>query len=130
MFADTSALYSFFFSGEKNHLRAKEIIQKQLSQNKAVYYSDYVLDEFLTLSRKRKGGKTSNQLLEYLLGSQLKLIYTTKENILAGLEIFQKYENLSFTDSASIAIMLEKGLKEICSFDKDFDSVPKIVRIH
>ena len=44
-------------------------------------------------------------------------------------EVFRKYPALSFTDATSVAYMLDSGIREIYSFDRDFDTVPKITRL-
>src|SRR3989344_4640315 len=128
-FIDTSTWYAAFFDSEKNHGRAKALLGQALDEKNPLHYSDYILSELLTLVRVRKGAAASNHVLEVLLGSEAELTRVSEKHFQTAIEIFSKYPKLSFTDAVSIAIMIEKGIPEIYSFDEDFDAVPRIVRV-
>jgi predicted nucleic acid-binding protein len=38
--------------------------------------------------------------------------------------------SISLADAASVEIMKKHGIKRILSFDRDFDKIPEIDRIH
>ncbi len=38
--------------------------------------------------------------------------------------------NLGFNDTIAYLVMLENQINQIYSFDKDFDSIPELQRIH
>ncbi len=129
-FVDTNVLFSYFDKNEKNHFKARKIIRLIDDNSKHTYfYSDYVFDEILTLVRKRQGVNVSNRVLDVLIDSNLKLLKLNEAHLNVALEIFRKYGGLSFTDSTIVALMLDKEIKEIYSFDKGFDSIPKIIRL-
>ena len=71
----------------------------------------------------------SRKILEEILYSELGMLKVEQSHLQLAYEIFKKYENLSFTDSTTVALMLDLGIKEIYSFDSDFDSVPGIIRL-
>jgi len=129
-FIDTVTLFASFFVDEKHHAKAKEIVAA-IAEGKVrnVAYSDYVLDELLTLARAKKGAVVSNKILEEIIGSEIKMLKIEQRHLSLAMEIFKSYEKLSFTDCTTVALMLDLGIKEIYSFDKGFDSVPKIVRL-
>ena len=129
-FIDTVTLFAAFFSDEKHHSTAKKIIDGIVGGGiKNVVYSDYILDELLTLTRAKKNSSASTEVLEQILDSEIELIKIEQKHLFVAFEIFKKYEKLSFTDCTSIALMLDLGIKEIYSFDHGFDAVPKITRI-
>ncbi|MBI4044672.1 MAG: type II toxin-antitoxin system VapC family toxin [Candidatus Diapherotrites archaeon] len=130
IFVDTVTLFSSFFVDEKNHVQAKKIILAIAEGKlKNAVFSDYVLDELLTLSRSKKNPSVSNSILEELLDSEIELIKVEHKHLLLAFEIFKKYERLSFTDATTVALMLDLGINQIYSFDKGFDTVPKITRL-
>ena len=53
----------------------------------------------------------------------------TKQDIVSSRQILQRYPLISARDAAHIAVMLGRGIKIICSYDKHFDSVKEIERI-
>ena len=57
------------------------------------------------------------------------MVKIEQRHLSLAMELFKSYEKLSFTDCTTVALMLDLGIKEIYSFDKGFDSVPKIVRL-
>ena len=129
-FIDTVTLFSGFFADEKNHPNAKKILAAIAEGKiKGVVYSDYILDELLTLSRAKKNLVVSNKILEEIVNSEIELIKIEQKHLNIAFEIFKTYDKLSFTDSTTIALMLDLGIREIYSFDKGFDSVPKIMRL-
>ena len=129
-FIDTVTLFAGFFSDEKHHFKAKKIVEAIAEGSVGnVVYSDYILDELLTLARAKKNAAASNKILEEITNSEIELIKVEQKHLALAFELFKSYERLSFTDCTTVAIMLDRGIKEIYSFDKGFDSVAKIVRL-
>ena len=129
-FIDTVTLFASFFVDEKHHAKAKEIVGAIVEGKiRNAVYSDYVLDELLTLARAKKGVAISNKILEEIINSEIKMEKVEQRHLSLAMELFKSYEKLSFTDCTIVALMLDLGIKEIYSFDRSFDSVPKIVRL-
>ncbi|HZX34285.1 MAG TPA: PIN domain-containing protein [archaeon] len=129
-FIDTVTLFSAFFADEKHHFKSKKIVNAIVSGKlKGVVFSDYVLDELLTLARVKKGARVSNEILENIVGSEIEMLKVEQKHLIVAQEIFKKYYKLNFTDSTIVALMLDYGIRELYSFDKGFDSVPKIIRL-
>ena len=129
-FLDTVTLFAAFFSDEKHHSRAKKIVQAIADGKvKNAVYSDYVLDELLTLARSKMGFSASKKILEEIIDSEIELLKIEDRHLVLAFEVFKKYEKLSFTDCTTVSLMLDLGINEIYSFDKGFDSVPKIIRL-
>ncbi len=129
-FIDTVTLFASFFSDEKHYLKAKQIVGAIADRNiRSVVYSDYILDELLTLARAKKNAAVSNKIMEEMINCEVQLIKVEQKHLILAFELFKRYEKLSFTDCTTVALMLDLGIKEIYSFDNGFDSVPKIVRV-
>ena len=129
-FIDTVTLLAAFFPDEKHHAKAKKIVEAITDGNaKNVVYSDYILDELLTLARAKKGTEASKNILEEIPDSEITQLKIEQKHLAVAFEIFKKYGKLSFTDCTTVALMLDLGIKEIYSFDRDFDSVPRIIRL-
>src|SRR3989338_2422142 len=97
-FIDTVTLFAGFFSDETHHLKAKKIIEEIAYRKiKNVVYSDYVLDELLTLTRTKQSAAASKNVLEEIVGSEIELLRVDQRHLAVAFEIFKKYEKLSFT---------------------------------
>ena len=126
---DTSFLVSYFNIRDENHLKAAHIMK---SINKGVYgdiyLTDYIFDEFVTVIFIR----LKNLIKTVKLGSELKeslqLELIDEETFEKSWFIFknQKDTFLSFTDCSSLAIMQKNKIKNIATFDKDFEKVNDI----
>ncbi len=129
-FVDTVTLFAGFFGDERHHEKAKKILQA-VAEGKIrnAVFSDYILDELLTLVRKKKSPAASSEVLEQILESEIKLAKISENHLALAYEVFKKYPALSFTDATSVAYMMDNGIREIYSFDSDFDTVPKITRL-
>lgn len=129
-FIDTVTLFASFFVDEKHYAKAKKIVGAIADgEIKNVVFSDYILDELLTLARAKKGTAVSNEILEGLINSEIEMVKIEQRHLTLAMELFKSYEKLSFTDCTTVALMLDLGIKEIYSFDQGFDSVTKIVRL-
>ena len=129
LFIDSCTLISFMSKQEKNFDKAAKIINILENSLINAVYTDYILDEVLTCIRKHYGVKASLEALDVLIASKIQMVKVEEKHIKTAIEIFKKYPKLSFTDAISVSVMLEKDIQNICSFDSDFDSVPKIKRI-
>ncbi|MFH1587745.1 MAG: PIN domain-containing protein [Candidatus Diapherotrites archaeon] len=127
-FVDTCVLFAGFVKKDKYHKKAKKLLTELSESKKKIFYSDYVLTETLTLTKKRKGKTEANKLLDLLINSELIMLKVEHKHLAMAIELFKKFDKLSFTDCTNIALMLDFGIKTLYSFDKDFDSIPKIIR--
>lgn len=129
---DTGVLYADHDTDASRHAVASEALEAiydgSLGQP---YLTDYVLDEALTLTRRRTGSfEAATQLADRLLGREdypdvYELRYVTAETFADSLDVFEAYDDqrLSFTDASSIAVMDSESIDGILSFDDDFDGL-------
>jgi uncharacterized protein len=124
IFVDSSAWVALADIRDRHH-KAALAFNAELVTGKAgrLLTSDYVLDETLTLIRKRSGGETVRAfLLRLETSSSTQQIWVTPTHYRAALAIFlgQGAKSWSFTDCTSFAIMNELGIRHAFTFDTDF----------
>lgn len=92
--------------------------------------TDLIFSEVVTYIRRKVGQKQSVEAARILLDSKHVDVVHVDEHIFnAAYHMFERYPELSFTDAASVAIMMDRGIKQIISFGKCFDSIRDVVRL-
>jgi len=95
------------------------------------YLSDYIVDEAVTLTRKRTGShRAAKQLSDRLLGSGqypsvYEILHVSKAVFSDAIELFERYDDqeLSFTDATIVAVVERFDIDRVLSLDDDFDGV-------
>ena len=86
--------------------------------------SDYVLDETLTLIRKRSGARAAVSFLDKITKTQsLSLVWIERDVFDKAADLFRNSDERqvwSFTDCTSFIIMKELGIRDAYCFDSDF----------
>jgi len=128
IFLDTSFLISFYNEKDENHARAWEIMHSLIEGKYSdVCISDYIFDECATVIFMRlKDLEKTIVICEAI--KKVTSYDIEKEVFDQAWEIFKNQKNtkFSFTDCTIIALMKEKGIKKLATFDKDFKKVKEI----
>ena len=129
---DTSFLIALHNSKDIYHNHAESL--KSKLKNKEFgqcYISDYIFDEFVTFLRvKSFPASDIKELGEALLAEEsIKLLKIDSQIFLQSWELFKKISKLSFTDCTTIVLAKEFGIKNVASFDSDFDKIANLKRI-
>lgn len=111
-------------------VRSREIIENFLNGNiKKIYITDYVLLETINFLLKKESFENANKALNMFLQSdRIEIIYADELMLQDIKKLFEEYKVLSLTDCSIIALMKEKGIKYLFSFDSGFDKVKGIIR--
>jgi predicted nucleic acid-binding protein len=121
---DTSYIISLYLPKNKFHEKAKKIEKKIENEDKIV--TKMTIYETLTVLRKLN---QNDSKLKKVYESMLKMIiiddYYIHENALTK----TLTNNIGFFDNLSYVVMKNNGIKEIASFDTDFDIFKDIKRI-
>ncbi|MCD6538924.1 type II toxin-antitoxin system VapC family toxin [Candidatus Bathyarchaeota archaeon] len=128
---DTTVFIAAAFPKEKHHEEGRAIVTsvEEGTLGEPVI-TDYILDEVVTFVRKKVGAAASIEILDAMTDSpRLRLVKVESRHFEAGLQIFRTYEELSFTDAISVAVMRDLDIEVIYSFDSNFDVIPGIVRL-
>ncbi|SDR43756.1 type II toxin-antitoxin system VapC family toxin [Natronobacterium texcoconense] len=97
----------------------------------ALYTTDYVYDEAVTLARMRTESHREARLIGDRIAGRgsfpdgIELLFITSDRFEKMIETFERYDDheLSFTDASLITLVENEGIDAVLSFDDDFDGV-------
>lgn len=125
---DSSFVIAFYSELDNNHKQARELMKRIAAKEYGdLFISDYVIDEVSTVIMKRLGVKTVTRICKELLNAAY-LVNIDDDMFYKTFDIFQKQRGttLSFTDCSNIAIIEEKGIRNLAAFDSDFKHFARI----
>lgn len=126
IFLDSSYLIALFIKSDKNNQRAKEL-KPYLSEKRVI--NEIVLTETLNTFSKRFNVNTNNVFK--LLNKTNEIVFLEKEDYLDAMDLCDYYNNaINFSDCIILSTMQKLRINKIASFDKDFDKINTINRIH
>jgi len=129
---DTGVLYADHDEGAPRHDTADSAMNAIYRGKRGQpFVSDYIYDETVTLTLKRSGRFTAAQSIgRRIRGDGDFADVFSFEHVGPGLfqravDIFERYDDqeLSFTDATTVAVVEERGLDSVLSFDDDFDGI-------
>lgn len=128
LLVDTGVLYAHHDKDAERHKAAKTAMTDALKgEYGQPYVTDYVYDETVTLTRRRMGGfEDAKTVSDRILGTDaLKLLWMERRYFERAVDVFERYNDqpLSFTDASTVAVVKERGIDYVLSFDDDFDGV-------
>lgn len=131
IFLDTGFLYALIDADDANHLRVKEVLERERGRklSTSVLTTNHVLAETLTLLRTRgKQDSRTRHARAVEVGRQLyagafgRLHQVTAEEERAAFDYFSKYadKEYSFVDCVSFVVMERLGIEVAWTVDGDF----------
>jgi hypothetical protein len=132
IFVDTGVFYAHHDTDAARHEAAVDGLERLFDGELGVAYtSDYVVDETITLTRRRMGTfEDASTIADRLLGTGdstpvVDCLYVDADDLSAGLDVFRRYHDheLSFTDAVTIALCERRDIDAVLSFDDDFDGL-------
>ena len=121
VFIDTGAFLARWLSHDSQHRAA--IRTWQGLAGVALYTSNHVLDETLTLLARRATHRFAVDKAESIFASNaLEILYATREDELEALPVLRKYadQQVSFTDCVSFVLMKRYRITTAFTFDRHF----------
>lgn len=129
IFLDTSFIIASKIEDDGNHEKSMEILT-EVAQGKISnpVISDYIFDETMTIMLHKTKNLSLAQDLGTILKSAVNIIKVDEKIFESSWNIFkdQKGTHFSFTDCTILALMKEKGIKDIATFDKEFKKIKEI----
>lgn len=118
VFLDADFYIALSHQSDSLHERAL-VILKKLS-NATLFTSWDVIDEVSTKLRYMISKKEAERFLTGILVSTTQIVFPTPKNAHQALKLFQTIQakHTSLTDCMNMAIMIDKGITTIASFDK------------
>lgn len=126
LFIDTTAFVALEDEDDKEHKTAldyREKIRQGKTPFRALYTSNYILDEVFTLLRLNLSHRATLAFEENIKRSKiLRILRVTPEIENVAWNIFKKYgdKDFSFTDCTSFALMEQEAISTAFTFDKHF----------
>lgn len=128
IFVDTGVFVALRNADDEFHERSKELMKRALkSEFGRIYTSDYVIDEAVTTALVRtRRHDFAVDLGKYVIESPRIIKLRVEDDSFR--EAWGKFQSLkdktmSFTDCTSLALIEKFGIKQILSFDADFDGI-------
>jgi predicted nucleic acid-binding protein len=126
IFADSSYLIAIADQRDQWHPRARELAEET---DDDLLVTDLVLSESVTAVGARGGGKAGMALYDFIMDS-CEMVFATPYLLDRSMDIYLRHDGtLSVADALTVQVMKNKRVKEILSFDSDFDKVKGIKRI-
>ncbi len=129
--ADTTFFIALFRKDDGMHERALVLERAMDKRGDMMLLTTHVVDETAAYVFRRDGSENAYEVAKTLLTAKNVSIESVDRMELANAaEIMRKYKRLNLCDSLSVELTGKYGIKEILSFDEDFDHVEKIKRLH
>jgi len=128
VFIDTSVFVALRNADDEFHIRSKELMKRALKgEFGRIFTSDYVIDEAVTTALVRtRRHNLATDIGKFILESpRILKLWTTKDAFDLAWKKFQTFKDkpISFTDCVTIAQIEKNGIKQIISFDSDFNGL-------
>lgn len=124
---DTWGWLSIWDKKEKRNEEVSKYYENALTENAAIYTTDYILDETITLLFRRLPYEKADEFISIIQEAKEKrVLYIEKihdERFEASISLRKKYKDkpaISFTDLSTMVVMKEIGIKQIITSDKHF----------
>ena len=138
IFLDTGFYFAILFAKDENHNRAQELLL-EITEKKygAIFTSDFVLDESMTLVNSRTKGMRKvllGKMTSLFIGPQpiANLIMIQKSMLNNIIKIQLKYTEpsrvISFTDASNIFLCQKFRIENIISFDDHYNGILSNIR--
>lgn len=121
---------SFFIAcanARDDHHGAAVSIARRIREKPVV--TEFVVAEAVTHVGGVRGGKAGRGLYEFFLDN-CETVHVGPEMLERGMEVWLRFDGgLSVSDAVSVAVMRDRSISRILSFDSDFDRVEDIQRV-
>ncbi len=129
IFLDSSVIIAYKNADDINHEKAVAIFQKLGTGDYGIgVISEFVFAEVTTVLALRKSMEAAKEVGSVLLEAREIEIMKASEVFERAWEIFKEQEDtdLSFVDASNLACMEKRGIREIATFDKDFERIESV----
>ena len=132
VFVDTGVFYAHHDTDAPRHADAVAAFDQILAgEHGQPYTTAYILDEAITLARRRTNSfDVANSLAKRIRGEGqyppiIEVWYTGPDDVSGAFDVYRRYadHDLSFTDAMTIHCCESRGIDSVCSFDADFDGL-------
>jgi len=128
IFLDTGIFFGAFNVEDVNHSSAQKIYLSVFDGNYgAVFTSDYIIDETITLLKVKASPEVALKFLNSALESAMSIIVVDEKIFKESTRVFERYyskRGISFTDATTVAVLQLLEIDWLASFDaRSFEGV-------
>lgn len=122
IFIDANAFVALADTTDSNHHQALTLSKILKKKNYRLCSSDFAFGEAVTVISQKLGHRKAIIWIEEFLQSNIIIERNSPKREGRAIEFFRQAttKNVRFTDCLNMAIMEERGIKEIFSFDKHY----------
>ena len=118
---DASVFVAYANKDDIHNKRAQEITRLIIAGRYGrALTTDYIFDETISVVLRKSNKINAVELGNYILNSEIHVAKIDSSIFEESWNLFKKFENFSFTDCTTLAIMKTLGIKDIATFDKEF----------
>jgi predicted nucleic acid-binding protein len=120
IFVDTGAWFALLVPEDCDHQPAQSWLERNIQP---LVTTDYVIDELLTLLRRRGQAAGAIKAGQTLLAEEIaRLAWVSPADVRQGWDYFRQYDDKgwSFTDCVSRAVIERLGIRQAFAFDRHF----------
>ena len=125
IFVDTGPFLARYLAKDQHHRAAVAAWDKLRRSRERCFTSNFVLDEFFTLLGRRAGYAFAAERARNIYASEsLEILRPAGNDERRAIELFDKYsdQRVSFTDCISFALIRDRRIRRVFSFDRYFES--------
>ena len=127
-FVDSGVFIALFRTNDEQHQRAKELLGAESGEKLVCPIP--VLQEVAERIRRLDGNRKASEVVNTMLNAGLSIEAPRDAELSGAAKIMSKYAQLSYCDAVLCAMMRERRVKRVLSFDSDFDVVADLARVH
>jgi predicted nucleic acid-binding protein len=123
---DTSFIVAFYNTRDENHQKAVRVMEEIVKEKYGeVLITDYIFDESITVIFIRLKSLSKAVKIGEAIIKSAEIVEIGKSLFDKAWKMFkrQKKTKFSFTDCTTIAVMEDKSIKNIATFDEDFKKI-------
>ncbi len=125
---DSGVLIGALMDADEYHAQAVALLRKHQGEN--LLLTQPVFQEVIEFIREHTDNQVAVQAAHRLRNANNLIMDSAQtEDIDYALTTLKKYPQLSYCDSLSAAIASRRGIREILSFDSDFDALKELRRL-
>ncbi len=122
---DTNVLLRLFLEDDKRQAHAvQELFQKTFHDKKKLFVPDMAIAEIVWFLEKKEGlsSPVIATILRFALEDE-RMVFENQQRLLVATAFYEQH-SVDFIDAYQAALVQEKGLEAVVSFDKDFSRLP------
>ena len=131
IFIDSGLWIEASSPSDSYHQQAGDWFRRLKEQGDLVGVTESVISESVGFFARKVDSKAAKTVCAHILGQRrLEVLVPSTPEFLAAGSLVEKYALSSYADALTMAVMESRGIRDVLSFDADFDKNPRLHRLH